>query len=132
MEEQVNKLNIFSDFRGDLIPISFEDLPFTPKRVFTVSNVPKNSIRGNHSHFETVQILICVSGIIEVILHDGFLEKSTVLQKGESIMVNNLIWDSQKFLSQDSTLLVICSTEYDKNDYIDDFYKFLKIKNEKK
>jgi dTDP-4-dehydrorhamnose 3,5-epimerase-like enzyme len=132
MEEQVNKLNIFSDFRGDLIPIDFIDLPFTPKRVFTVNNVPKNSIRGNHSHFETVQILICVSGIIEVILHDGFLEKSTVLQKGESIIVNNLIWDSQKFLSQDSTLLVICSTEYDKNDYIDDFYKFLKIKSEKK
>jgi dTDP-4-dehydrorhamnose 3,5-epimerase-like enzyme len=132
MEKKINKLSIFSDLRGDLIPVDFSHFPFKPQRVFTVSNVPKNTIRGNHSHFETIQILICVSGTIEVILHDGISEKITTIRKGEFVLVDKLIWDSQKFLSEDSVLLVICSTEYDKNDYILDFDEFLKIKNTKK
>jgi len=128
MEKKINQLTIFNDSRGDLIPIDFSNLPFTPKRVFIVSGVPKNTIRGNHSHFKTVQILICISGNIEVALHDGVSEKITIIKKGEFVLVDKLIWDSQKFLSEDSVLLVICSTEYDKNDYILDFNEFLKIK----
>ncbi len=129
MEGKIKKLNIFSDDRGDLIPFEFEKLPFIPKRIFTVSNVPKNSIRGNHSHYNTIQILVCVSGEIDVILHDGSSEITRKIKKGEFVLVDKLIWDSQKFLTEDSVLLVICSTEYDINDYILDFNEFLKIKN---
>lgn len=129
MEGKIKKLNIFSDNRGDLIPFEFEKLPFTPKRIFTVSNVPKNSIRGNHSHHNTIQILVCVSGEIDVILHDGSSEITIKIKKGEYVLVDKLMWDSQKFLTEDSILLVICSTEYDIDDYILDFNEFLKIKN---
>jgi len=129
MEEKIKKLNIFSDERGDLIPLEFDKVPFVPKRIFTVSNVPKNSIRGNHSHFETVQMLICVSGEIEVILHNGINEEIRKIKKGEYVLVDNMIWDSQKFLSNDSILLVICSTDYNIDDYILDFDEFLSIKN---
>ena len=129
MEKKIKKLKIFSDERGDLVPFEFSKLTFIPKRIFTVSNVPKDSIRGGHSHFSTVQILVCISGEIEVILHDGFVEKISKIKKGEYIVVDKLIWDSQKFLTKDSTLLVICSTEYNIDDYILDFNEFLKIKN---
>jgi dTDP-4-dehydrorhamnose 3,5-epimerase-like enzyme len=125
----ITKLNIFSDSRGDLIPFEFDKLPFIPKRIFTVNNVPKNSIRGEHSHFETVQILLCISGEIEVITHDGISEKKITIKKGELTLIDKLTWDSQKFLTDDASLLVICSTEYNQNDYILDFGDFLKIKN---
>ena len=129
MEKEIKKLNIFSDERGDLIPFEFSKLTFIPKRIFTVSNVPKDSIRGGHSHFSTIQILVCILGEIEVILHDGFVEEKIKIKKGDYIVVDKLIWDSQKFLTEDSTLLVICSTEYNIDDYILDFNEFLKIKN---
>lgn len=128
MEKKIKKLNVFNDYRGDLIPIEFDEIPFVPKRIFTVNNVPKNSIRGNHSHYETVQLLICIDGEIEVILHDGIREETKKINKGEYVLVDKLIWDSQKFLNENSTLLVLCSTNYNIEDYILNFDEFLKIK----
>jgi hypothetical protein len=122
-------LKVFEDFRGCLIPIEFNDLPFVPKRVFFINDVPVNCIRGNHSHYETKQFLICVGGIVEVIIHDGFKEKSYFLKKGETILIPELIWGAQKFILEKSEILVLCSTNYEENDYILDFETFKKIKN---
>jgi len=128
METKIKNFKLFSDERGDLIPINFSELPFIPKRIFTVNNVSVNTFRGNHSHFNTKQFLICISGKIEIKLHDGKYEKTIFLNKSESVFVDNLIWDSQKFMTEDSTLLVICSTEYNSEDYIFDFEEFIKLK----
>jgi len=68
-----NILRIFEDDRGgSLIPFEFKDLPFIPKRIFTVVGVPKDSIRGDHAHYETQQILICIKGEILVSLDYGY------------------------------------------------------------
>ncbi len=120
----------FEDERGILMPVEFFDLPFTPKRVFIVKNVPLNMVRGNHSHYNTKQYLICINGTVDVILHDGLNQTIHNLIKGQSILIPELIWDSQKFTSEDSEILVLCSNEYDVNDYILDFDKFKEIKNE--
>jgi dTDP-4-dehydrorhamnose 3,5-epimerase-like enzyme len=127
--EYVN-FKYFEDERGLLLPVEFFDLPFTPKRVFIVKNVPLNMIRGNHSHYKTKQYLICVNGTVDVILHDGFNEITHKLTKGESILIPELIWDSQKFTSENSEILVLCSNEYRQEDYILDFEIFKQIKNE--
>lgn len=127
----VNSYNVFNDDRGSLIPIELKNVPFEVKRVFVVNNVPLNEIRGNHSHYNTKQYLICINGSVDVILNDGFNETIYKLIKGESILIPELIWDSQKFTSENSEILVFCSTEYDINDYILDFNKFKEIINEK-
>jgi len=122
------KLKSFDDDRGSLIPIEFSSLPFEPKRIFIVNNVPVNMVRGNHSHHKTQQLIICVNGSVDVILHDGISESITRLEKGEKILIPELIWDSQKFLNENSEIIVICSTIYDSKDYIFDFEKFIKLK----
>lgn len=127
----VNSYNVFNDDRGSLIPIELKNVPFEVKRVFVVNNVPLNEIRGNHSHYNTKQYLICINGSVDVILNDGFNETIYKLIKGESILIPELIWDSQKFTSENSEILVFCSTEYDIDDYILDFNKFKNIINEK-
>jgi dTDP-4-dehydrorhamnose 3,5-epimerase-like enzyme len=127
----VNSYNVFNDDRGSLIPIELKNIPFEVKRVFVVNNVPLNEIRGNHSHYNTKQYLICINGSVDVILNDGFNETTYKLIKGESILIPELIWDSQKFTSVNSEILVFCSTEYDINDYILDFNKFKKLTYEK-
>jgi hypothetical protein len=129
----VNKLNIFSDHRGGyLIPFEFMDLPFSPKRIFTITDVPKDEIRGDHAHYETQQILICIKGEIMVYLDYGYKHEEILLRKGEHVFVDKMIWDSQKFLTGDDFMVVISSTHYDINDYItnkEEFYK--KIISEK-
>jgi dTDP-4-dehydrorhamnose 3,5-epimerase-like enzyme len=121
----------FLDDRGSLTPIEFNTLPFMPMRAFIVSNVPKNTIRGNHSHYVTKQYLICLDGEIEVILNDGFIETKILLKENEGMLIPELIWDAQKFLTDNSKLIVFCSTNYNHDDYIFDFNDFLKIKKNK-
>ena len=67
----INQLNSFEDSRGSLLPIEFDSLPFIPKRVFIVNNVPLNDIRGEHSHYKTKQLIVCTNGIVKVLLDNG-------------------------------------------------------------
>jgi hypothetical protein len=71
---------------------------------------------------------MCLEGKIEVILNDGDIESKILLEKNEGVLVTELIWDSQKFLTNDSQLIVFCSTNYIHEDYIFDFNEFVKIK----
>jgi dTDP-4-dehydrorhamnose 3,5-epimerase-like enzyme len=118
---------IFEDERGCLMPINFKELPFIPVRVFTVNSVPKNTIRGGHAHHMTEQLIVCTSGEIKVILHDGNQETEIIITKGQSVFVRKKIWDSQVFLTDDSSIMVLCSTEFNSDDYIKNFGEFLKI-----
>jgi hypothetical protein len=96
----------FSDGRGDLIALHLNDITFEPKRLFYVTNVPCGMKRGDH---------------------DGNKWESTILTEHESIFVDRLVWDNQVFHTEDSMLLVLCSTEFDKSDYILDFDKFKEL-----
>lgn len=119
----------FRDLRGNLLPIEFTDLPFHPKRVFVVSNVPKGTIRGDHAHKTNIQFLICLKGKIEVTLYSltlGYSEM-VVLKEGEGVLVDKMIWSRQKFLVDNSELLVFASEPYDKDDYIDNFSEYLSL-----
>lgn len=125
----IQTVEAFQDKRGTLIPIEFKELPFIPKRIFLINDVPINCIRGGHAHYKTKQYICCINGLVEVILHDGSEEKTYSLKKMEAILVPELIWDAQKFLTHNSELLVICSTEFDINDYITDFNLFKNLIN---
>jgi dTDP-4-dehydrorhamnose 3,5-epimerase-like enzyme len=125
-----NYIKIIRDQDGVLVPIEFKDLPFEPRRVFYVTDVPKGVSRGHHAHYETKQLLVCIQGRIEVTLHDGKSAKTTILRKNESVMIDTMVWDSQRFLTGEEVMLVICSTPYDKADYIEDFEVFLAEVNE--
>jgi len=39
-----------------------------------------------------------------------------------------MIWDEQVYISEDSVLLVLANTHYDTSDYIEDYNKFVKLK----
>jgi len=118
---------------GILMPIEFDStLQFKPKRTFFVYGVPDEDIRGKHAHYKTKQILTCLSGKITAIVKDGKNEMQHILNTGDSIYIPNLIWDEQIYHSKDTVLFSLCSTHYNKEDYISDFELFKKIKaNEK-
>ena len=125
----VQNLKTFSDDRGDLCPINMSELPFLPKRSFFITNTPHEVIRGEHAHYTTEQFLVCLKGKIEVFLFDGKITRNCLLNEHQAVYIPNLIWDSQKFLTDDCVLLVFASTEYNKLDYITNKQDFIKLRN---
>jgi len=117
-------LKQFVEDNGTLVPIDFSELTFAPKRVFYVAGVPAGDERGRHAHYETQQLLICLQGRISVHLYDGYKTETIIMNKHDSVFVDKMIWDSQTYETGDDIMLSLCSTEYDKADYIEDINEF--------
>ena len=129
---EIKQIHSFIDWRGDLTPLEFSDLPFIPQRLFIVKNCEKGIKRGEHAHHKTRQFLICLKGEIKVVTHDGIRYDEGVLKEGYSTLIEAYQWDYQEFLTGKDILIVICSTSFDLNDYILDFDKFKEIVKERK
>ena len=124
------ELETFVDLEGSLVPIeSGLSVPFEIKRVFYVFEVHDQKDRGEHSHYKTEQVLICLSGKVRVLCDDGKDRKEWILDKpNQALYIPNLIWDEQTYIVPGSVLLVLANTGYDKSDYITDYNEFKKLK----
>ena len=108
--------------RGCLLPLEFGDLPFVPRRVFTVSEVPPGTVRGGHGHRMGEQLLVCLQGRVEVLLRRGPLEAMAVLlPAGPGLLVPAGVWCRQTFVDAHSVLLVLASEPYDPASYFEDW-----------
>ena len=124
------ELETFVDLEGSLVPIeSGSSIPFEIKRVFYIFEVHDQKDRGEHSHYKTEQVLICLSGKVRVLCDDGKDRKEWILDKpNQALYIPNLIWDEQTYIVPGSVLLVLANTGYDKSDYIIDYNEFKKLK----
>lgn len=116
----IEKLPIHRDKRGELIPVYFSNLPFIPQRIFYIIGVPKGTERGGHGHYKCQQYYICIKGIIEVKIYDVNQKENIILTPGKALFIDKMIWTSEKFITGNEVLLVLCSHEYDANDYFTD------------
>ena len=118
------------DENGNLTPIEqLKDVPFEIQRIFYVYGVRSENLRGKHAHHKTKQLLVCLNGKIDVICKDGTYEVRYLLESPQqAVLIPEMIWDEQIYRSEDSVLLSICSTHYDKKDYINNFSKYKKLR----
>tara|TARA_A100001515_G_scaffold100284_1_gene81126 strand:- start:5221 stop:5583 length:363 start_codon:yes stop_codon:yes gene_type:complete len=105
---------------GILSVVEYDNLNFKPERMYYITNVPKGEVRGKHGHYTDKQYLICIKGEIRVtfVSKDGTTEM--ILEEGDSVFYDNMIWAEQEYLTGQDILLVLCSTKYDKSDYFYD------------
>lgn len=109
------------DDRGVLTPYVFDELPFLPVRMFTVTQVPEGAVRGGHAHRTGHQLLSCVSGAIEVILRTDRSSSICLLTPGSGdLHVKPGTWSSQRYLTAGSALLVLCSEAFEPASYMAD------------
>ena len=122
-------LYINKDERGDLIAIQFKKhLNLSIERSFLVLG-KKNFIRGNHAHIKCNQFLCCISGSCEVKFDDGENSCSQILCDPSKILkIPNMIWSTQKYLSEDTILIVFCDLDYCEKDYIRDYKTYLDLR----
>tara|TARA_Y100000310_G_scaffold312375_1_gene359612 strand:- start:20 stop:439 length:420 start_codon:yes stop_codon:yes gene_type:complete len=127
------ELGAFVDTDGSLVAIeSNVNIPFEIERVFYVFGVDNQKDRGEHSHFVTEQILICLSGEVKVLCDDGKNKKEWLLDNpSEGLYIPSLIWDEQVYSTPDSILLCLASTHYYESDYITDYNEFKKIRRQR-
>jgi UDP-2-acetamido-3-amino-2,3-dideoxy-glucuronate N-acetyltransferase len=114
------------DLRGSLTAAEFSDLPFTPQRLFTVYEVPSESVRGSHAHRECSQFLVCLAGSLSCLVDDGAAREEVRLANSDvGLHIPPMVWGTQWRYSRDAVLLVLASHPYDPADYIRDYEAFL-------
>lgn len=112
-------LQNFADARGNLKVIEFSSLPFMPLRAFIITDVPAGVQRGGHAHRVGDQILIALAGLIRVDLrHDGEHRSVVCEPKGRGLLIPQRVWAKQTYLVSGSELMVLCSHEFDPENYI--------------
>ena len=104
------------------------DIPFLIQRVFSVTSNTGGK-RGEHAHKKYHQLMICVSGTIDLLCDDGERQQTIRLRPdSDGVWVKSGIWTEQTYLENHSVLLVICDQPYDESDYIRDYAEFLEWK----
>ena len=125
-------LNLINAAEGGAI-VSCEKsdlLPFDPKRVYYLYDVPNGSARGGHAHKQLLQLMVAVSGSFEVVIDDGDSKKVFRLdQPKEGLLFPPGLWRELRGFSGGAICLVLASDVYDEADYIREISEFTNWKN---
>lgn len=106
---------------------SGRQVPFDIRRVFTVTAM-KGDPRGDHAHKKCSQLLVCVSGKIQVSCDNGFIVTKHLIESMNSgLLVPPGIWAKEEYLTDDAILMVLCDRGYEQEDYIRDYQDFKKF-----
>ncbi|MBP8959667.1 MAG: WxcM-like domain-containing protein [Bacteroidales bacterium] len=106
-----------------------KNLPFEPKRVFYLYDIPAGEARGAHAHRTCHQFIIAASGCFEVNIDDGINNKTVVLNRPfYGLHIPPGIWAHELNFSSGAICLVLASEKYNKDDYIREYAYFKKWK----
>lgn len=101
-------------------------VPFDTKRVYYLYDVPGGVDRGGHAHKELQQLIVAASGCFTVVLDDGKVKRSFILNRPyQGLYIVPGIWRVLKDFSSGSVCLVLASERYDPEDYIRNYEEFL-------
>ena len=95
-------------------------LPFKIQRVYFITNVSPETIRGQHGHKKLEQIFIAINGSFEISVLNKFEDNNFTLDSPyKGLYVPSMSWrEVYNFSSLHTTCLVLASEVYDSEDYI--------------
>lgn len=129
---QLITLPKIEDFRGNLSFIEEEThVPFKIQRTYWIYDVPGGQVRGGHAFREQKELIIALSGSLDVKVRDGINEKVFSLNRSYyGLYIPEGIWRQMENFSTNSLAMVLSSTTYDENDYIRDFDEYITRKTQ--
>lgn len=100
-------------------------IPFAVERVYWTYYTPNNIERGGHAHHELFQVLIAVSGIIDITTEDSEGNTQTFLLNSpdKGLLLPPPYWHTMRF-SHNAVLLSLCNMHYTESDYIREYKVF--------
>ena len=97
-------------------------------RTFIVKG-QRGALRGQHAHHLCRQLFVCLNGLCHVTVDDGIDIRSDELASADTgLFVPAGLWTTQKYISDNTILLVLCDRHYEEEDYIDDRATFFDIR----
>ena len=117
---EVFELPTIVDARGSLTICEFgRHLPFTPKRIFFIRDVPEGVDRGGHAHRKCHQIWVCAQGAMRLGVWNGTERRDYLLDDpGRGHLVPAGLWNDLCAFEPGTVLLCITSEPYDASDYV--------------
>ncbi len=115
------------DPRGNLSFIEQENhFPFKIKRVYWIYDVPGGQIRGGHAFKEQHEMIIAISGSLDVVIDDGKNKKTHSLNRSYyGLYIPSGIWRQMENFSTNSLAMVLSSTYFFEEDYIREYHDYL-------
>lgn len=117
------------DERGNLSFLQeASQVPFEIRRSYWIYDVPGGEVRGGHSYHQNQELIIALSGSLDVVLDDGSEKKVYSLNRSYyGLFVPNGIWRHMENFSTNAVAFVVASTDFNEADYVRD-YEFYKNK----
>ena len=108
------------DKRGNLSFIESENhLPFIIKRTYLIYDVPGGEVRGGHAFLEQKEMIVALSGSLDIIVFDGVKEQKFTLNRSyQGLYISNGLWRHMENFATNTLVLVISNTNYNENDYL--------------
>ena len=121
-----------SDRKGNLTVVQNGlTVPFDVNRVYYLYDVPGGESRGSHAHRELSQLIVAASGSFRVVLDDGSVKRSFILNRPyQGLLVKPGIWRDLDDFSSGAVCMVLASEVYQPEDYIRDYEEFINYRNQ--
>ncbi len=128
MHYKVIETVAFGDETGRLI--SFEkgsNCPFDVKRAFYIFDATSDKVRGQHANRNSEFLMTAISGSCKVKIDDGKTKEIVELDTPyKALYLDKMIWKDMYDFSDNTILLVLANTLYDKDEYIKNYDEFLR------
>ena len=120
----------FNDPRGNLSFVEqHNQVPFKFERVYWIYDVPGGESRSGPAYHTTEELIIAISGSLDVIVDDGTDKRTFTLNRSYyGLYIPKGLWRTLTNFSTNSLALEIASTPYNRADYVEDYgtYKLMK------
>lgn len=120
----------FNDPRGNLSFVEqHNQVPFKFERVYWIYDVPGGENRSGHAYHTTEELIIAISGSLDVIVDDGTNKRTFMLNRSYyGLYIPKGLWRTLTNFSTNSLALEIASTPYNRADYVEDYGTYKRMK----
>lgn len=127
------KFQCKNDARGKMCIGEYgKEIPFLVKRFFYQFDFSSDGSRGSHANLESSFVFVCLVGKCTVIVDDGTNRECFVLNDPTTgLYLSNNTWKEMRNFSKDCVLLVLSDKEYNKDEYISDYGRFIELVNKR-
>lgn len=127
MKPKIVTLPKILDPRGNLSFIeNGSQIPFDIARAYWIYDVPGGEIRHGHAFKSATELIVALSGSFDVVVTDpdGTERTHHLARSYYGLLVPPMTWRRLDNFSTNSVAMVLSSTPYKPEDYIEDFSDF--------
>ena len=131
-EPRIIEIARVEDPRGNLsfLQNGSAALPFDIARTYWIYDVPGGRRRDGHAFRTASELIVALSGSFDVVTRDGdgLETRFHLCRSYYGLLVPPMTWRELDNFSTNSVAMVISSTLYDPDDYIEDMDLYLSVK----